>query len=82
MSRSTKADPGHPDRRVLDACLTCDTKCKVACETCVKDNMFVVAGEITVAGKLRHETVVRSVAQNIGTDSFIDDSSSQQGIAL
>ena len=23
----------------------------VACETCVKDNMFMVAGEITVAGK-------------------------------
>ena len=37
---------------VIDACLTCDAKCKVACETCVKDNMFVVAGEITVAGKM------------------------------
>ena len=37
---------------VIDACLTCDAKCKVACETCVKDNMFMVAGEITVAGKL------------------------------
>ena len=75
VSRSTKADPesvnaGHPDKIcdqfsdvVLDACLTCDTKCKVACETCVKDNMFMVAGEITVAGKLHHETVVRGVAQ-------------------
>ena len=37
---------------VTDACLTCDAKCKVACETCVKDNMFMVAGEITVAGKM------------------------------
>ena len=36
---------------VIDACLTCDAKCMVACETCVKDNMFMVAGEITVAGK-------------------------------
>ena len=35
----------------IDTCLTCDAKCMVACETCVKDNMFMVAGEITVAGK-------------------------------
>ena len=75
VSRSTKADPelvneGHIDKIcdqfsdvVLDACLTCGAKCKVACETCVKDNMFMVAGEITVAGKLHHETVVRGVAQ-------------------
>ena len=64
VSRSTKADPestneGHPDKIfdqipdvVIDACLTCDAKCKVACETCVKDNMFMVAGEITVAEKM------------------------------
>ena len=39
------------------------------------DNMFMVAGGITVVGKLVHETVVRGVAQNIGIDSFIDDSS-------
>ena len=31
----------------VDACLTCDAKCKVTCETCVKDNMFTVTGEIT-----------------------------------
>ena len=37
---------------VIDACLTCDAKCMVACETCVKDNMFMVAGEITVTGKM------------------------------
>ena len=43
---------------VPDACLTCDTKCKVANETCVKDNMFMITGEITVAGKLHHGTPV------------------------
>ena len=50
---------GHPDKicdqaydAVLNACLTCDARCKVACETCVKDNMFMVAGEITVAEKM------------------------------
>ena len=37
---------------VIDACVTCDAECKVACENCVKDNMFMVAGEITVAGKM------------------------------
>ena len=88
VSRSTKADPesaneGHFDKIcdqisdvVTDACLTCDTKCKVACETCVKDNMFMVAGEITVAGKMDHETVVRGVVHNIEFDSFTDDMSS------
>ena len=57
---------GHPDKIcdqfsdvVLDACLTCDTRCKVASETCVKDNMFKVTGEINVAGKLHHETVMK-----------------------
>merc|ERR1712012_1497619 len=74
---------GHPDKicdqvsdAVLDACLICDPKCKVACETCVKDNMVMVAGEITVAGKIDYETVVRGVVKNIGFDSFTDDLSS------
>jgi len=80
---SESVNEGHPDKicdqvsdAVLDACLTCDPKCKVACETCVKDNMVMVAGEITVAGKIDYETVVRGVVKNIGFDSFIDDLSS------
>ena len=48
---------------VIDACLTCDVKCKVACETCVKDNMFMVAGEITVAGKMDDLSSVCSTQQ-------------------
>merc|ERR1711945_43311 len=35
-----------------------------------------VAGEITVAGKIDYDTVVRGVVKNIGFDSFIDDLSS------
>jgi len=80
---SESVNEGHPDKicdqvsdAVLDACLTCDPKCKVACETCVKDNMVMVAGEITVAGKIDYETVVRGVVKNIGFDSFTDDLSS------
>ena len=61
---------------VTDACLTCDAKCKVACETYVKDNMFTVTEEITVAGKTNHETIVRGVVPNIGFESLIDDLSS------
>ena len=34
--------------------------------------MFMAPGEITVAGKFHHETVVQSVVRNIGLDSFID----------
>jgi len=37
----------------------------------VKDNMVMVAGEIT--GKIDCETVVRGVVKNIGFDPFIDD---------
>ena len=58
-----------------DACLTCDAKCKVACETCVKDNMFTVTGEITVAGKTNHETIVRGVnkqSTNIANSVHVD----------
>ena len=45
---------GHPDKvadcisdAVLDACLAKDKKSRVACETLVKNDMVVVAGEIT-----------------------------------
>ena len=80
---SESVNEGHPDKicdqvsdAVLDACLSSDPKCKVACETCVKDNMVMVAGEITVDGKIDYETVVRGVVKNIGFDSFVDDLSS------
>ena len=70
------ANEGHLDKicdqlcdAVPDACLACDTKCKVANETCVKDNMSMVTGEITVTGK--HETVVRDVIHR-QTDQVID----------
>ena len=48
---------------VLIACLTCDAKCEIACETCVKDNMFMVAGEITVASKA-HSSVITTSQSN------------------
>merc|ERR1712045_518972 len=59
-----------------DACLTGDPKSKVACETATKDNMVMVAGEITTQAKLDYEKTVRGVVAKIGFDSYVDDLSS------
>merc|ERR1711941_117568 len=61
---------------VLDACLTGDPKSKVACETATKDNMVMVAGEITTQTKIDYEKVVCGVVAKIGFDSYVDDLSS------
>jgi len=52
---SESVGEGHPDKvadfisdSVLDACLAVDAHSRVACETLVKSNAVVVAGEITV----------------------------------
>merc|ERR1739846_239964 len=74
---------GHPDKlcdqvsdAVLDACLTEDPKSKVACETATKDNMVMVAGEITTQAKIDYDKTVRGVVAKIGFDSYVDDLSS------
>merc|ERR1712039_90543 len=56
--------------------LTSDPKSKVACETATKDNMVMVAGEITTQAKIDYEKVVRGVVGKIGFDSYVDDLSS------
>eukprot|EP00439_Symbiodinium_sp_Y106_P081287 s2122_g20.t1 len=80
---SESVNEGHPDKicdqvsdAVLDACLKADPKSKVACETATKDNMVMVAGEITTGAKLDYDKVVRGVVAQIGFDSFVDDLSS------
>merc|ERR1711879_985200 len=86
---SESVNEGHPDKvcdqvsdAVLDACLTGDAKSKVACETATKDNMVMVAGEITWGAKIDYEKVVRGVVAKIGFDSFVDDLSSVDGKGL
>jgi len=80
---SESVNEGHPDKlcdqvsdAVLDCCLRGDPKSKVACETATKDNMVMVAGEITTQTKIDYEKVVRGVVAKIGFDSYVDDLSS------
>merc|ERR1712170_335111 len=80
---SESVNEGHPDKlcdqvsdAVLDACLAEDPKSKVACGTATKDNMVMVAGEITTQAKIDYEKVVRGAVAKIGYDSYVDDMSS------
>ncbi len=64
---------GHPDKvsdfisdSVLDACLEQDPTSRVACETLVKSNQVVLAGEITTKAKLNYEEIVRNAIREIG----------------
>lgn len=64
---------GHPDKvsdyisdSVLDACLEQDANSRVACETLVKSNVVVLAGEISTKAKLNYEEIVRQAIREIG----------------
>ncbi len=64
---------GHPDKvadhvsdAILDAMLAQDKKSRVACETLVKNNMVMVAGEITTKAVVDIPVVVRDTIKEIG----------------
>ena len=70
---SESVSEGHPDKvcdqisdAVLDAYLKEDPESRVACETLVKNNLVVIAGEITSKGNPDLESVVRKVINEIG----------------
>lgn len=70
---SESVGEGHPDKvadyisdSVLDACLEQDKSSRVACETLVKSNCVVIAGEITTKAKLDYEKIVRNAIREIG----------------
>tara|TARA_Y100000768_G_scaffold379805_1_gene356038 strand:+ start:340 stop:1497 length:1158 start_codon:yes stop_codon:yes gene_type:complete len=70
---SESVSEGHPDKvcdqisdAVLDAYLKEDSESRVACETLVKNNLVVIAGEITSKGNPDLESVIRKVINEIG----------------
>src|SRR5580658_10120314 len=70
---SESVTEGHPDKvadtisdAVLDACLAQDKHSRVACETMVKSNLVVVAGEITTSADFDYNKVVRKAIEEIG----------------
>jgi len=70
---SESVGEGHPDKvadlisdSVLDACLAQDRTSRVACETLVKSNVVVLAGEITTRAKISYDAVVRAAIREIG----------------
>ena len=73
---SESVSEGHPDKlsdqisdAILDAFLAEDPKARVACETLVKTDLVVVAGEITSSANPNLEKVVRNVINEIGYDN-------------
>ena len=73
---SESVSEGHPDKMsdqisdaILDAFLKDDPESRVACETLVKTDLVVIAGEITSDAKPDLEKVVRKVINDIGYDN-------------
>ena len=71
---------GHPDKvadaisdAILDACLVQDPESRVGCETLVKGNQVILAGEITTKAKLDYESIVRDTVRSIGYRTAQDD---------
>jgi len=70
---SESVSEGHPDKvcdqisdAVLDAILARDKTGRVACETLVKNNLVVLAGEITTHATVDFERVARDTVKHIG----------------
>ena len=70
---SESVSEGHPDKMadqisdaVLDSMLKDDPESRVACETLVKDNFVVLAGEVTSKSDPDLEAVIRKVICEIG----------------
>ena len=70
---SESVSEGHPDKvadqisdAVLDAILKQDKTSRVAAETLVKDNLVVLAGEITTRAGVDYDKVARATIKRIG----------------
>ena len=70
---SESVGAGHPDKvadyisdSILDACLSEDKESRVACETLVKSNRVILAGEITTRASIDYDTIVRGAVRETG----------------
>ena len=70
---SESVSEGHPDKvadqisdAVLDAILAQDPRSRVAAETLVKNNLVVLAGEITTNARVNFDAVARKTIRRIG----------------
>ena len=72
---SESVSEGHPDKvadaisdSVLDAVIAKDPRSRVAAETLVKDNMVVLAGELTTNASVDYQNIARRTIESIGYD--------------
>ena len=70
---SESVSEGHPDKMadqisdaVLDSMIRDDANSRVACETLIKDNFVILAGEVTSKSNPNLESIVRKVICDIG----------------
>ena len=77
---SESVGEGHPDKvadyisdSILDACLAQDKTSRVACETLVKSNMVIIAGELTTKAVIDPEKIARQAIREIGYCNRQDD---------
>lgn len=70
---SESVSEGHPDKiadfisdTILDAIISQDSKCRVACNTYVKTGFVLVGGEITTNAKFNVDSLVRDAVKQIG----------------
>ncbi|MCW6598628.1 methionine adenosyltransferase [Yersinia ruckeri] len=77
---SESVSSGHPDKiadqisdAVLDAHLSVDPEARVACETVVKDNTVILAGEITSKAVLTNDDYKRIARNVIARIGYISD---------
>jgi S-adenosylmethionine synthetase len=75
---SESVTEGHPDKvcdyiadSILDAYLTRDPQSRVACEVLCKEDVVIIAGEMTSSGVVDHEAVARQAIREIG---YVDPS--------
>ncbi|MGE5346397.1 MAG: S-adenosylmethionine synthetase N-terminal domain-containing protein [Acidithiobacillales bacterium] len=83
---SESVTEGHPDKvcdfvadSILDTCLERDPACRVACEVLCKEDLVVLAGEVTCAAPVDFQAVAREAVRVVG---YVDPSEPFQADGL